>query len=324
VAAIALSSVLSGGVFVVAVGCFARSLRCAPAAKAVLCFLAVSLASTVMFFGYVETTQVELAAMAVYFALSAAVLGSDANDRKKQVLFGGALSALTIAAMAHAGGLLLLPSCLPLLMWEPRASGAGARRSWTRVFSRRNFLALTWLLIVPFYLVVVMPYWGQGKLGNLVGGGDKIPFVPLHVDYLHSVSPNVYYSMFSIWHLADLANCFLLFATATIPLLALLYLARPENSPEGGDAGERAIHLQLGIATVVTLLIPLFWRDAFGMWGDWNINATYLFPLNLFAWTLFVERLGRPGGRVGALLAAGMPWICLQVLLLCGFLAQFR
>jgi hypothetical protein len=39
-------------------------------------------------------------------------------------------------------------------------------------------------------------------------------------------------------------------------------------------------------ATVFCLGAPLLWNHVYAIWRDWNLAATFLFALNLFAWCL--------------------------------------
>ena len=316
---IVLTSCLSGGVFVAAMTALARSAGRFPIERWTLWCGATLGGYTGMFFGYVETTQVELAAMAVYFAAAARAVRHSADDQHTRWLVV-ALVALSIALQAHAAGILLLPSAIVLLapqLARPKPSfGDTAPR---RLLWRNVGLAAV-LVVLPYLLAVVLPFYAQSEFGNMLGGGDGIMFVPWRVDPAHPPSRYVYYALFSPMHLADLASTFLVAAPLALPLCVWAGWRLVRSRTRLSDRDRRWL-LLLAAAAGPCLVVPLAWNHDLGMWGDWNLATCYLFPLNLLAWSLLVAtpRLREPacsrGGTVARLVA-------IQVALALGLLLQ--
>lgn len=320
--AITWTSCLAGGVFVVAMLVLARAAAGTMAARLAL-FLGGTLAGyAVMFCGYVETTQVELAAMALYFAAAARTLRTPAGPLRVRWL-ALSLAALSLALMAHAGGLLLLPSAVILLL----AGLGGPETPWWRALWSRQSLrsaALFGLLVVlPFVLVIVVPFYVQGDFGNITGGGDGIMLVVWSYDDAHPQSRYTYYALLSGRHLADLLSAFLVAAPLAVPLClaggVLAWRRREVLEPQ-----ERWWLVLLASAAGGCLLIPLLWNHDFGMWGDWNLATCCLFPPNLLAWSLLAgaARLWRDAPGSGRRLIA--PLLLVQLLLTVGLLCQLR
>lgn len=233
---------------------------------------ALASGATVQVMGYVETTVLELAAIALYAAGAAHVLGQRRANRGAPWAWAG----LSVAVMAHGAGALLLPSAA--LMVAPRA------RLWgPKVL--RHIALFVMCLVVPF-LVLIAPRWLGNDLGNADGGGDHVRFVQADFDRVHPPSPVLYYGRFEALHWADLGNA--LFVAA--PLMPLLLLSLPLA---GRAARPRPVVWVLGMAALFAFVIPLLWNHDFGMWGDWNLAATYLFPMHLTSWVWLVQTLER-------------------------------
>lgn len=223
--------------------------------------------------GYVETTVLELAAIAVYVAAAARILGVRRSGPAAPAL---AWAALGFAAMAHGAGALLLPSAAAMV--APRARLLGPR-------VQQHVTLFVVCVLLPF-LVVVAPRWLSNDLGNADGGGDAIRFVPLDFDRVNPPSPVLYYGLFEALHFIDLGNA--LWVSAPIVLLVLLGL------PLAGRAARPTpLVVLLAIAALFALVIPLAWNHDFGMWGDWNLASTYLFPLHVVSWVWLVQTLER-------------------------------
>lgn len=80
--------------------------------------------------------------------------------------------------------------------------------------------------------------------------------------------------------------------------------------------------LILGLSALATASIPILWNHDFGMWGDWNLSATYLFPLNIFAWIIFVFTLRKHQSKKKFNTIAQL--ILIQALILLGLYLQFK
>jgi hypothetical protein len=271
--------------------------------------------AAVMFCGYVETTQVELCAIAWYCAAAVRV----AQEPEGSSLTAARLSAtgaVGLACIAHGAGVLLLPSLAVLL-----TSPGGFLKRLRRLVSG-DVQLMGWIAVgLPFLLIVVGPFYSRGDLGNGDGGADHILFVPMHFDYSQPVSGMVYYAMFSWWHLLEISNAVWLTASAAAPLLVagLLLKRREPLSPEA-----RRMIQALGVATLSCAVIPLAWNHDYGMWGDWNIATCYLFPLNVVGWVLFVT-LARPYVRSARFYVGTVaPLVVIQLGAALGLYLQFR
>ncbi|MFH1748305.1 MAG: hypothetical protein ABIG44_14830 [Planctomycetota bacterium] len=320
--AIVWTSCLAGGVFVVAMLALARTVAETVPARLTL-FIGGALAGyAVLFCGYVETTQVELALMAVYFAAAAGALRSSVKSLRVQCLTL-ALAAVSLATMAHAAGVLLLPSAGILLLSDAFEPGMRWWQVLRRVLRARNVVLVGGLIVLPFVLVLIIPFYLQGDFGNTTGGGDDIRFVVWHYDDAAPVSRYTYYSFLSGRHLADLLSALLVAAPVALPLClcAGVLVWRARARLETAESWWLAL---LATAAGSCFLIPLMWNHDFGMWGDWNIAACYLFPLNLFAWCLltFTNRQRQDTAGFGQRLAVLL--LLTQLLLAVGLLLQFR
>lgn len=222
--------------------------------------------------GYVETTVLELAGMALYAAGAAHVLSPRRANRGAPWAWIG----LSVATMAHGAGALLLPSAA--LMVAPRARLSGPKVLW-------HVALFASCVVVPF-LLFIAPRWLGNDLGNADGGGDHVRFVQADFDRVNPPSPVLYYARFEALHWADLGNA--LFVAA--PLMPLLLLSLPLA---GRAARPSAVVRALGLAALFAFVIPLLWNHDFGMWGDWNLAATYLFPMHLTSWVWLVQTLER-------------------------------
>lgn len=295
----AIVAVIFGASAVLLADGAARTVR----GRAVLTFGLLAAGTTIQLMGYVETTMLELGALALYLGAAAHVVGP---LRQRPSAGPLAFTGLGLATIAHGAGPLALPSVAALTF-------AGGRVDRRRL--AHHAVLFVCCVCVPF-LFVVAPRWLANDLGNADGGGDHIRFVPAELDWAHPPSNMVYYTRFSGLHLADVANALLLGAPIALPVLlglvSLGRLARPS-----------AYVVALLVAAAFTVVIPLFWNHDFGMWGDWNLATTYLFPLHALSWVWLVQVLERcdPGpratglvvGALGALQMVGLVGLVLQL-----------
>ena len=310
--AIRFADSVAGGLFVGSLFLFARASVRDGAGQSMLLFGATLAGPALMFFGYVETTPLALSFMAVYFAASAiAVTAARARSEGPRALFAitVALSAMTFAMLSHAGSVLLIPSGGALLATTAREGGS----RWRQLVSWRNVGLTTVLVIAPCMAVLVIPHYMRGDLGNLNGGGDGIAWVPLAVDEAHRPSPWVYYGMFSAWHFLDVLSAVVFAAPLAAPLLIAAFFLRNQAEPVGDtDTGVR-VRFVVALATASCLIIPLGWNHDFGMWGDWNIAACYLFPLQVLGWLAFALAVEPFERRGGFYLGVFLPLVLVQV-----------
>ncbi|MGD8452911.1 MAG: hypothetical protein PVJ57_13910 [Phycisphaerae bacterium] len=316
--AIVVTSCLAGDVFLVSLLILARAASRTGGEWLMLLGGGALAGYTAMFFGYVETTQVELAAMTLYLGAAAAVLhGPPGPQRRPWLLL--ALAALALATMAHAAGLLLLPSAAVLLVGESAGEERTAGQALRRTLSVRNVAAVGLLVVLPYVLVIVLPFYARGLVGNITGGGDEIMFVPWHVDPAAPPSRYVYYAMLSWWHAADLLSAVLVAAPLAVPLLigAGVCVWRRRERLERQDRWWLGL---LAVAAGPCALVPLLWNHDFGMRGDWNLAACYLFPLNMLGWSLLAVLLrGSPAGWGRRVVT---PLLLVQLVLGVGILLQ--
>lgn len=229
--------------------------------------------TTLQVMGYVETTMLELAALALYLGASARVLSPTPQSPTAAPL---AFTGLGLATIAHGAGPLALPSVAALAF-------TGARLDRRRIVHHATLFVCC--VVVPFVFVVA-PRWLLDDMGNADGGGDHIRFVPTEIDWSDPPSRMVYYTLLSRLHLADLGNALLVGAPIALPVLLGLLAA-------GRHARPSATVVMLIVAALFTAVIPVFWNHDFGMWGDWNLATTYLFPLHALSWVWWVQTLER-------------------------------
>jgi hypothetical protein len=275
----------------------------------------------VLFVGYVETTQVELAAMALFFGAGAKALRADAAG-PRLAWVAACVSAASFAFMAHGAGVLLLPALVFFMVKAKPRYEVGRRRLWSLLFPALMAVLFVLLVVVPYVLLIARPFYFKGVFGNLGGGGDHIMFVPWRIVYGLPKSRFVNYNMLSTLHVADVNSAFILGAPFSVPLLlygrALLLKRRRRL-----HAVESRILWFLALAAAACLAVPLVWNHDFGMWGDWNLAVCFLFPLNLFSWALFVYATRGVFRGSFPRLCVALPLAGAQLVLAFGILFQF-
>jgi hypothetical protein len=318
--AIIMVNCLAGGLFVATMVLLAQSLSKSILQRIVTTLALILSGYTVTFFGYIETTQIELAAMAGFFCCAVTSLQCEIiQNRRRWEL--GAITFTSIALLAHAAGVLLLPALAFLLMKKFDGKPSSIIPGVTSLFSRRTIGLVFFLIVIPYVLFVVQPFYLQNDFGNAVGGADGIMFVPFRIDSLHPVSQYVHYSMFSTGHFFDILSSVILAVPTTILLIiGSWYLIRRRNISL--TVSERHILWVTGAGAFFCGLIPLLWNHDFGMWGDWNIAVTYLFPLNLFAWILFTTVLNKCSFHPSRTYRLLLTLIGIQAILCLGILLQ--
>ena len=318
--AIILASCIEGGLFVVLALIMVKSLSEKIVNKALLAMAVIGGGYVVTFFGYVETTQLELASMVGFFA-SALTANIQELSGKKNFWEGITLIFASLAFMAHAAGILLFPALILMLMRDFDGTMKSITRGLSSLVTQRNLVLIFVIVLLPYYWFIGEPFYSHGEFGNVNGGADSIMFVPLNLDYAHPPSQFVHYSMFSSWHFFDILSAVLLSCPFTIPLLiSSLYLIKRYRIYF--TIVEKRLFWITGSGAFFCMLVPLCWNHDFGMWGDWNIAVTYLFPVNLFGWVVFstvLQRFCLTTRRVFRLL---FPIILTQVVLCLGMLWQ--
>jgi hypothetical protein len=313
-------SSLAGGVFTALVWFFSEKWSWTPAERIVLTAGILCAGYSAMFFGYVETTHLELTLLMAFTLCSFFYIAAEtrhARWRREIVL----LSVLSMALLAHGAGCALIPAALLLAAaGNPEEKGTLFRFN-RNVISAKRIIAIVAIILIPYYQFLVEPFFMRGNFGNITGGADGIMFVPFTFDYANPVSPLVSYSMFSFWHLADITSAFVVAAPLSIPIAAVsawsFYSRRHEYSRR-----ERQFLGVLAVTALASLLVPLTWNHDWGMWGDWNIAAAYLFPLNCFAWVAFIA-VHRPiGFSRRDIWGIALPLVLVQALFALGLVVQ--
>jgi len=285
VAAVCAASCLGGGLFAAALFLFADAVGVNRLEKVFLFLGGLGAGYTAMFLGYVETTQIGLAGAALFLACAARAFRAERTPARL-VCTAVALAAASFAFLAHGGAILLVPAVVYLLGCA-RAGLGDRQRQLCRVLPLCAVLLFVGLVVLPYYLFVAKPFFLAGDFGNLRGGGDGIMLVPRNITYGLPKSPYVYYTVWSTAHGGEIASAYLMAAPLSLPLLAAgaVFWSRRRRLVAGR---ERRLVALLILAGAGCAAIPLLWNHDFGMWGDWNIAASYLFPWNLLAWTWFV------------------------------------
>jgi hypothetical protein len=285
VAAVCAASCLGGGVFAAALFLFADAVGVDRFEKVFLFLGGLGAGYTAMFLGYVETTQIVLAGMALFLACAARAFRADRTPARL-VCTAAALAAASFAFLAHGGAMLLAPAVLYLLCCA-RAGLGDRQRRLCRALPAVAALLFVGLVVLPYFFLVTRPHFLAGDFGNLGGGGDGVMFVPWTITYGLPKSPHVYYTMASKAHLSEIASAYLVAAPLSLPFLAAgaVFWRRRRRLLAGR---ERRLVALLAVAAAGCAAVPLVWNHDYGMWGDWNIAASYLFPWNLLAWTWFV------------------------------------
>lgn len=283
--AIRVVSCLSGGLYAVGVSIWAkesgRILQLNAQAKNMLFLGGLLTGAVVLFFGYVETTQVVAALLAVLFgALARFFAAADKRERKRYFRWVAVISGLAVCS--HTGAIAILPMLFVLMIF---ARHQGVKGTGT--------IAGLWTLL-PIVLALG-PFYLRGDFGTVAGGGDGIMFVP----FVHAAPAwprtdhMVYYSMFSLNHLIDIGNAIILSSPLALFSIATSAFLRWNTLPQ-----QYTRYLICGVTAAAGCgSIVALWNCDFGMWGDWNICAAYLLPFHLLAWALLAVWLRSQRGR---------------------------
>ncbi len=281
--AIVMTTCLSGGVFVGTLWMYGQRWGITPVGRIIFTFSGILTGCTAMFFGYIETTQMELMSFMMLSMSAVFVFTSVGRSAKRWEIF--AFFSASLAFLFHAAGVVLIPACVVLLM--DSFDGEWSNFPWLsrRIIGLRHGIVIAAIIILPYFYMLVQPFFLQGNFGNITGGADHIMFVPLSFDYAHPISPLISYSMFSFWHLADIFSTMFVAAPLSIFLIAAgLYTLRKCRIVL--TVAERRNLLFLALSAAGCLSVPLFWNHDFTMWGDWNLAGTYLFPFGFFSWVM--------------------------------------
>ncbi len=238
----------------------------------------------VLFFGYVETTVLALAAVLSFFFLSYMYL-------QRRVHLCVPAIALGVATACHGSCAYLLPSLLLLALQQPTPSSL--RRP--RVLQWAGALA-GWSL--PVALTVGMALFQRAAIrgsafGDSLGGPDMRPFVPL----ANPRPPYERYTLFSMSHFRDILNLMLLISPlAPLACIAGVWHARRVLGTAWGRF--------LGLSALSGLGFVILWNADLGMKADWDLFGPALVPLLLLAAHTLAGQLSR--GLLAAVAAVAL------------------
>ncbi|MBN1331488.1 hypothetical protein JW978_01215 [Candidatus Dojkabacteria bacterium] len=287
---IEISAIFNGLIYVPAVYFLSRILAKKKQDFLLLFLGIISTIPIINFLGYIETTSLCLAMIAAYILFGLEYL------RKTEIkYFMLSSAALTLAILAHTGAILLAPS-FGLLYLKGNLQKFKKADISKLIFNPIKAAVIGGLVLLPLLLISYNLFYAKGNVGNLQGGGDGIQFVPLSFDYANPVSQFVYYDMISLWHFIDIAWVIALSATFLIPVSVIYLLAhfRKINKKAILDMIWNPSYLHfLLLTSLFTFLVPLLWNHDFGVWGDWNISATFMFPSQVLTWYLATQLLDK-------------------------------
>jgi len=233
-----------------------------------------------LFCGYVETYPLLFSGVLGYLLIGLRTL-------KKGSGLGGAAAYLAVLTTYHYIAFMLSPSLL-VLAWAARQR----RVSWARLSLQLALAGALGLAIL--YALGVNPF-------SYAGGLRSSHFLPLSSPLDHTQA----YGLFSLWHLLDLCNEYLL----VVPVVALALLGCRIYWPGG------SMHLFLALSALGPLCFVFCANPEIGAFRDWDILAVPSLPLLL--WVLCGVRAEDITGEGILLLVGGaslhlLSWLVLN------------
>jgi len=276
-AAYAITSIVSGTVFIIIIGLFARNLDATRAKRISAVIIFAGLANVQLFFCYVENYSFVAALIATFLYLG----WREAKDGDR---FWPAVAVFVAAAATHLLAVFVLPGLIYLL-WR-KGKIEESRSYW--MFGG----AISILAILGYHFLSV--YVGDGGV-----------FSPI-VEELHNP-----YSMFSIQHLTDVMNILLLVAPLPFILATGILLGRlMRKIPIRNDIA----FLCACVAGSLALLLLI--DPKLGAIRDWDLLSMYGVPMAFLAAALIAEKTHPPAkglliARLGmaVVLAHTVPWV---------------
>jgi len=285
---LAISSILTGGAYLIAVSWAARRLHRQPGDAVLLCGLLIPAAPLLMFFGYAECYAQMTVCLLVCGAYLLLYLEGRAPLNRGTIWFGFAL-------LWHLNALLMAPLILAVALWSTPARQSLARRCW----------AVVW----PSMVAVLMALGLQ-----FIAGQNVTDFVD---DFLGSHQG---------WHIfnritgprgladprlgKDLLNLLLLLVPVS---LALMLTVRSGRLPKPTRP--------LMIAPLWILLLAMVLHLKLGVVRDWDLLAGSSILVSLVAFASWQQCPARDALSVpftGFILVAGLgltvPWIAVNAM----------
>ena len=199
-----------------------------------------------LMFGYVETYPAAYAVLWVYVAVALRSLRGTLHPAVPATVYA-------LLCMFHVGMAILLPSLVYLLFRAYRRDG------W-RVIAA----ALLPPVAVTIGLLWLMHYGPVRLIATAVRDGAH--YVPL-------TTVNVWedpYTLFSVWHIADVMNLFLLLAPFSLLMIGAFLVSAV--LPRSARPGEGGLWYALGIPAALWLFMNSF---ELGLSRDWDLAASF-------------------------------------------------
>jgi len=240
--AVAVVSIMAGGLFLFFIWYFPRRIWEESSARLIVRIFLISSGATALFFGYIESYAVPLAAM-VGFLLAAEAF------RRERCPFLICIFLFLLAAAAHFSAMVLFPALVVLAI-----TGRGGRLWRVSLVGIIAIVAIVWTIWI---------FRGSIFATEAPTGSVLVPLMP---------TPPVNYGLISPQHLLDIVNLLLLVCPGVliaVPLLLSSRRSQPKTQP-------RLFWL---LAVMIPLSIPLFLDPKLGMARDWDLFALGLMPL---------------------------------------------
>ncbi|HLF15725.1 MAG TPA: tetratricopeptide repeat protein [Bacteroidota bacterium] len=257
-------------------------------ARVVSFLLLCSLPCMVLFYGYVETYAVVLFVVSLYTLAGVLYLGG-------RVPFAVVTVAFLVQALTHYLTALTLPSLVYL-------GYLGMKRG-----KRRDVVAGIAASSVAFFLVLAAVGFDVTSYFSQVPHKHYLPLTAPDDPIERYSSP---YTIFSLFHLLDLANLSaLLLAPALALMIAGLAARGRDDTPGRGTAPARARLTEperFLLASVVPVsLFAFVAKFDLGMARDWDVTGPYSFLFVLFALAWYFRRAPSPESARAASIIAG-------------------
>jgi hypothetical protein len=243
-------------------------------------------AGALFFFGYVEFYLPVFVFVFLYLSTAERALDGDP-------LWPAAL-ALALAIAAHYAAAVLLPSFAVLALSRKKESGI-------RISGSRVLLVLGGA--IALYLALLF--------GGVIGSGDSRLIMPLHP--VDSPAGRCVYTVFSPWHLADIAN--LLALLAPLPLLVIAALAFTRQGRSWFSTPHFAFH---AFGAGFFFLFIFAANTSLGLARDWDLAAPLGLLLAFFALSMLRHFNGREWQLAGSFFSLSamlltLPWLAINL-----------
>lgn len=254
-------NIVAGGLMVVLVSWFTRTLQRPPLERALLGLFLFSAAGTQFFFGYIENYVLQYVATIAY-----AITGWLALERRVHIVVP--LVILALLPGLNLGTMILLPSGLFLLF------------SRYDVGRAKGFLILAGLSVAGVGLLFASGFNLEAFIGKFTG--KTVDFLPL----IATVDGNFPYTMFSYNHLIDWLNAGALVVPFGLLVPAIVLPLLPAE--ERRKPALIFLVILAGLGLVFTWII----NSALGMARDWDMLSSYFIPLAVLAVYLLAKAPG--------------------------------